>query len=92
MKTRDPVKGFHLFENSHKFCRGFHQAMKAQRTCFITFIKLFSVLTKKKTSIQSPNVYFNFFNETVNSHNLKAANHVAYVIFDLHDSAIKTYF
>ena len=50
VKTRDAVEGFHLLENSHKLCRGFHQAMKALITCFISFIKLlFSVLTKRKT-------------------------------------------
>ena len=33
-------EGFHLLENSPKLCRGFHEAMKARRTCFISFIKL----------------------------------------------------
>ena len=38
VKTQDAVEGFHLLEeNSHKLCQGFHQAMKAQRTCFISF-------------------------------------------------------
>ena len=33
---------------------GFHQAMKARRTCFISFIKLlFSVLTKRKTMYEA---------------------------------------
>ena len=32
----DQWSQFHLLENSHKLCRGFHQAMKAQRTCFIS--------------------------------------------------------
>ena len=49
VKTRDEFEGFHLLENSQKLCRGFHQAMKARRTCFISFIKLFSVSTKRKT-------------------------------------------
>ena len=41
MKTRDAVEGFHTLEKSHKRCLGFHQqAMKAWRTCFISFIKL----------------------------------------------------
>ena len=36
----------HLFENSHKRCRGFQQAMEARTTRFISFIKsLFSALT-----------------------------------------------
>ena len=36
-----------LVENSHKHCWGFQQAMEARTTCFISFIKLFSLLTKK---------------------------------------------
>ena len=49
VKTRDAVDGFHLLENSHKLCQGFHQDMKARITCFISFVKLlFSVLTKRK--------------------------------------------
>ena len=44
VKTRDAIEGFHLLENSYKLCQGFHQAMKARRTCFISFLKLsFSV-------------------------------------------------
>ena len=46
----DAVESFHLLENSHKLCRGFHQAMKALRTCFISFILLLdSELTKRNT-------------------------------------------
>ena len=48
VKTQDAVEGFHLLENSHKLCQVFHQAMKAWRTCFISFIKSFSILTKRK--------------------------------------------
>ena len=40
VKTQDAVEGFHLLENSHKLCRGFHEAVKAWRTCFISFINL----------------------------------------------------
>ena len=36
----ESVSGFHLFENSHKLCRGFHQAMKERRTCVISFTEL----------------------------------------------------
>ena len=87
VKIRDGVEGFHLLDNSHKLCRGFHQAMKERRTYFISFIKLiFSVLTK----VQSVYAYFNFFHETVNSHNLEKANHIAHVIFVLF-SAMKTH-
>ena len=65
-----------LLLNSHKLCRGFHQAMKARRTCFISFIKLlFSVLTKRiKDDIRNTYVYYNFFHETVNSYNLETVN------------------
>ena len=49
VKTRDAVEGFHLLENSHKHCRGFQQAMKERTTCFISVVKLFSLLTKRKT-------------------------------------------
>ena len=49
MKTRDAVEGFHLLENSHRLCQGFQQAMEAWTTCFSSFIKLFSLLTKRKT-------------------------------------------
>ena len=73
MKTRDAVEGFQLLENSHKLCRGFHQAMKERITCFISLIKLlFFALTKRKTIYEARiYVYFNFFHETVNSHNLE---------------------
>ena len=30
-------------KNSHKFCGGFHNALKAQRTFFISFIKLYKI-------------------------------------------------
>ena len=61
VKTRDAVEGFHLLESSHKLCRGFQQAMEAQTTCFISFIKLlFSILTKRKMVYEG---------HTVNSHN-----------------------
>ena len=49
MKTREAVEGFHLFENYHKLCRAFQQAMEGRTTCVISFIKLlFSVFTKRK--------------------------------------------
>ena len=54
---------FHLLENSHKLYRGFHQAMKAKRTRFISFIKLFSLLTKKMTIYEA--CMYIFFHETV---------------------------
>ena len=60
VKTRDAVEGFHLLENSHKHCRGFQQAMEAWTTCLISFMKLFSLLTKRKTIYEV---------QTVNSHN-----------------------
>ena len=84
------LRADHLLENSHKHCRGFHQVMKARRTCFFIFYKIIIFcLNKEKDVIGSPYVYFlNFFNETVNSHKLETANHIAYVIFLLR-SAIK---
>ena len=47
-------------------------------------------LSKEKDNIRSAYVYFNFFHETVNFHNLKTANHITHVIFMLH-SAMKTH-
>ena len=44
------TRGFSPAGEFSQLCRGFHQAMKALITCFISFIKLlFSVLTKRKT-------------------------------------------
>ena len=61
VKNRDAVEGFHVLENSHKLCRGFQQAMKPRKACFISFIKLlFSLLTKRKTVYEA---------RSVNSHN-----------------------
>ena len=79
MKTIDAVEGFHLFENSHKLCRGFQQAMEARTICFISFIKLFSLLTKRKTIYEAHNV---------NSHNSETV--ITHVISVLH-SAMKTH-
>ena len=74
--------GFHLLENSHKLCGGFHQAMKAWITCFISSRKLsFSVLIKRKTVIQCVSVYFKFFHETVNSHNLETESTILLTSF-----------
>ena len=39
---------------------------------------------KEKDNIGSAYLHFNFFHETVNSHNLEIANHIAHVIFVLH--------
>ena len=70
---------------SHKLCRGFDQTMKARITCFMfSFIKLlFSVLTKriKDDYDARMSIYFNFFHQTVNSHNLEIANHIATSFF-----------
>ena len=67
-RIRDAVEGLHLLENSHKLCQGFHQAMKAGITRFISFIKLlFSVLTRRKTIYEALTV--NFHNsKTVKPH------------------------
>ena len=41
-------------------------------------------LNTVKDDIRSVYVHFNLFHETVNSHNLETANHIAHVIFVLH--------
>ena len=46
---------------------------------------------KDDRDVRSAYVYFKFFHETVNSHNLETANHIAHVIFVFH-SAMKTHF
>ena len=90
-KTRDAGEGFHLLENSHKLCQGFHQARKAQRTCLynyiiISFIKLlFFNLTKGKTIYMYELHHFmynfiSFMKLFTNSHNLETANIIAHVI------------
>ena len=72
VKIRDSVEGFHLLENSHKYCRGFHQAMKAQRQCSIFFNKIMIFrLKKEKNDIRSAYAFFKFLHETVNSRNLE---------------------
>ena len=62
-------------------CRDFHQAIEAQTTCFISFIKLFSLLTKRKIIYEA---------HTINSHNLETVEGIAHIIFVLH-SAMKTH-
>ena len=65
-RIREQIK----LENSRKLCRGFHQAIKARRTCFISFtILLLSVLTKRKT-IYKEHMYTLLFLRNVSSHNL----------------------
>ena len=73
VKTQDAVEDFHLLENSHK---GFQQAMKARRICFISFIILINIfrLNKDKDDIQRAYVYF--FHETANSHNLETITYI----------------
>ena len=68
----------------------FQQAMMAKRTYFISFIKLLPFRNKEKGNIRSAYVSNNFFRETLNSHNLAPANHIALFIFVLH-SAVKTH-
>ena len=58
MRTQDAVESFHMLENSQKLCRGFHQARKAMRTRFISFLKLlFSDLKKEKDNTRRAYVY-----------------------------------
>ena len=56
---------------------------------FYFFYKIIFRRNKKKDDKRDAYVYFNFFHETVNSHNLETANHIAHVIFVIH-SAMKT--
>ena len=81
MKTGDAFESFHLLDNSHKLGQGFQQAMEARKTCFISFMKLFSVLTKRKMIYEAL---------TVNTHNLEMVNHIAHIVFVLH-STMKTH-
>ena len=78
------IEGFHFAKFSPD------QDMKAREKIFCFFYKITSFqLNKKRDDIWSAYVYFNFFHETVNSHNLGTANHIAHVIFVLY-SAMKT--
>ena len=54
------------------------------------FSKIIFGLNKEKGDIWSVYVYFNFFHEIVNSHNLETANNIAHVVFVLYIS-IKTH-
>ena len=56
--------------------------MKAQVNMFYFFSKIIIFrLNEEKDDVRSAYAYFDFFHETENSHNLKTANHIAYVIF-----------
>ena len=58
MLQSDPVECLHLLENSLKHYRGFHNAMKTWKKCFISFIKYLKVIiTSKKQH------YFTGFND-----------------------------
>ena len=48
---------------------------------FYFFYKLIFRLNKEKDDIRSAYVYFNFFHETVTSHNLEPTNFIATSIF-----------
>ena len=67
VKTRDAVESFQLLESSLKLCLGFHQAIKAERKCFVSFIKL----NKEKDNKQSAYVFKYVFilSYLFNSHN-----------------------
>ena len=67
-------------KKSHKLCRGFHLAMKALKTCFISFSKItiFRLNKEKDVTYAKRVCTVSFFHETVNSHNLKKANHIAH--------------
>ena len=60
VNTRNAFVGFYLLKNSQKLCRGFHQAIKAQITFLISFLK-WSDLTKRKTIYEASMYIFTFF-------------------------------
>ena len=64
MNTRDTVEGFYLLKNSHKLCRGFHQAMKVWKTFYFFYKIIIFRLKKEKDNIRSSYAYFNFFHKT----------------------------
>ena len=81
-----------LLSNSPKRLPRFSPGCEGTENMFYFFYKIIIFrLNKEKDDIRSAYVYFNFFHETVNSHNLETANHNAHVIFVLH-SAMKTHF
>ena len=66
-------------------------AVKAWRTCVYFFYKIIIFHhNKEKDDVRRTYVSFNSFHETVNSHNLETAYHIAHIIFVLH-SAMKTH-
>ena len=73
LENFDCVLGFHwsALEFSQTFASVFTRLWRhGYATCFISFIKLLvSVRNKEKDDIRSTYVYFNFFHETVHSHN-----------------------
>ena len=48
---------------------------------YLVYKIIIFLLNKEKDVIRSANVYFNFFHETVNSHNLETVNHIVHFIF-----------
>ena len=62
---------------------------------FYLFYKIFIFsVYKEKDDIRSAKVFFNFFHESVNSHYLEPANHIAHVIVyenTLVDQSKRTY-
>ena len=88
---QDTFEGFSCLRILTNFAEIFTKAMKAKRTCFISFIKLsFCILTRERRYTKRIYLYFNFFFDTVNSHSLETANHIAHIIFLLY-SVMKTH-
>ena len=72
-----------MLENSQTL-RRFSPDYEGAEKMFYFFYKIIIFhLNKKKDDIRSAYVYFDFFHETVNSHNLETANHTAHIIFVL---------
>ena len=74
----------------HVSCKRFSPGYAGTKNMFYFCYKIIFRLNEDKDDIRSACVYFNFFHETVNSHKLETANHIAHVIFMLH-SVMKTH-
>ena len=68
---------------------GFSPGNEGTDNIFYFFYEIIFFRLKEKDDMRNAYVYFNFFHDTVNSHNLETANHIARLIFVFH-SAMKT--
>ena len=84
MKTRDAAERFHLLDNPHKLL-WFSSDSEGTENMFYFFYKIIFRLKIEKHDLGSAYVKFYFFYETLNSYYLETANHIAHVIFVLHN-------